>query len=74
MHQLVFTIDMFLRNIFTLTLARGSKLSHVICVCHINNSIVQAGITHMNSYLEKKIRTIILYIRAPSIRQRLFLH
>jgi len=61
-------IDMFLQNISTLMPARGSKFFHVRCVCHIINLIVQAGMTHINHYLEK-IRASILYIRAPSRRQ-----
>ena len=62
-------IDMFLRNISTLTPAHGSKFFHVRCVCYIINLIVQAGMTHINHYLEK-IRATILYIRAPSKRQQ----
>ncbi|GAY57751.1 hypothetical protein CUMW_181840 [Citrus unshiu] len=62
-------IDMMLRNISTLMLARGSKFFHVRCVCHIINLIVQAGMTHINHYLEK-IRAAILYIRALSRRQQ----
>ena len=34
------TIDMFLQNISTLTLAHDSKCFHVKCVCHILDLIV----------------------------------
>ena len=46
-------IDMFLRNISALTPARGSNFFNVRCVYHIINLIVQAGMTHINHYLEK---------------------
>lgn len=63
------TIDIFLWNISTLILTPNSKFSHVICICHITNIIVQAVITHINRYLEK-ITTTILYIRTPSRHQQ----
>lgn len=55
-------------EIFLLIPTSSSKFSHVRCVCHITNLIVQVGITHINRYLEK-ITTAILCIRAPSRHQ-----